>query len=70
MNDFETAATRRHEMLYATHPIHSKKDLPPKATSILIPVHEKIAQLREAIDCYQGRIDTLNAELAIYEDEQ
>ena len=70
MNDFEAAAMRRHEMVLTSHPIHSKRDLPPRPTSGLIPVHEKIAQIREAIDCYQGRIDQLNAELEIYRDEE
>ncbi|MDD3906412.1 MAG: hypothetical protein PHS46_07840 [Candidatus Omnitrophica bacterium] len=70
MNDFETVAMRRHEMLLATHPIHSKRDLPPRMTERIIPVHEKIAQLQEAVDCYQMRIDQLNAELAIYRDEE
>jgi len=70
MNDFDVAAMRRHEWVRETHPIHSKRDLPPRPTSNLVPVHEKIAQLQEAIDCYQGRIDSLQAELAIYRDEE
>ena len=70
MNDFDLEIQKRHEWLLATHPIHSRRDLPPKQTTRMIPVHEKIAQIREAIDCYQGRIDQLNAELEIYRDEE
>ena len=70
MDNFELDVMARHAMVLATHPIHNKRDLPPRPTSGLIPVHEKIAQIREAIDCYQGRIDQLNAELEIYRDEE
>jgi hypothetical protein len=70
MNDFEAAAMRRHDWVLATHPIHARRDLPPRPTQMLIPVHEKIAQIQEAIECYQGRIDQLNAELEIYRDEE
>jgi len=70
MNDFEAVAMRRHEDLMKTHPIHSKKDLPPRPTMRLIPVHEKIAQLAEARDCYQERVDWCNAEIAILEGDQ
>ena len=70
MNDFEAAAMRRHEMVLATHPIHNKRDLPPRPTSGLIPVHEKIAQLLEARDCYLERVRAINQELRIYREEQ
>jgi rubrerythrin len=40
-----------------------------KPTSIIIPVDQKMAQIQEAIDCYQGRIDSLQAEMRILRDE-
>jgi hypothetical protein len=70
MNDFEAAAMRRYEWLLETHPIHNKKDLPPRPTTRLIPVHEKIAQLLEARDCYVERVRSINNELKIYRGEQ
>ena len=70
MDDFEAAAMRRHEMVLATHPIHSKRDLPPRMTERIIPVHEKIAQLLEARDCYLERVRAINHELKIYREDQ
>jgi hypothetical protein len=40
-----------------------------KATNRLIPVDQAIAQISEAIDCYQMRINSLQAELRILRDE-
>lgn len=77
MNDFEIAAMRRHEDLMKIHPIHSKRDIPPRPTTRIIPVYEKIAMLearkdcyREARDDYQAGMDYCEAELAIYRDEE
>ncbi|MFA7164626.1 MAG: hypothetical protein WC124_02100 [Desulfoplanes sp.] len=70
MNDFDLEIQKRHEWLLATHPIHSRRDLPPKQTTRMIPVHEKIAQLKEARDCYSERIAWIDSELAIYEGDQ
>ena len=70
MNDFELDVMARHAMVLATHPIHSKRDLPPRPTSSLIPVHEKIAQLLEARDCYLERVRAINHELKIYREDQ
>lgn len=70
MNDFELDVMARHAMVLATHPIHSKRDLPPRPTSGLIPVHEKIASLLEARDCYLERVRAINHELKIYREDQ
>lgn len=66
---FEEDVARRHK-LFLDHPLIQARKNRSMTTTQLMPVPEKIAQIREAIDCYQGRIDQLYAELAIYEDEQ
>jgi rubrerythrin len=38
-------------------------------TRVLIPVEQAIAQIQEALECYEGRIATLKAELKILRDE-
>jgi len=77
MNDFDVDAIRRHEMVLATHPIHSKRDLPPRPTTRLIPAYERIAMLEaqkacyvEARDDYQDGINICDSELKILRDEQ
>ena len=47
-------------------PLMRKKIEPSK---VIIPVDQKIAQIQEAIDCYQGRITELEAEMKILRDE-
>jgi hypothetical protein len=48
------------------HPLMQKEIKP---TRVLIPVDQAIAQISEAIDCYQSRVDELQAELKILRDE-
>lgn len=47
-------------------PLMRKKIEPSK---VIIPVDQKMAQIQEAIDCYQGRINELQAEMKILRDE-
>ena len=56
----------RHAILQANHPLMGKEIKP---TRIIIPVDQKISQIQEAIDCYQGRIDSLQSEMRILRDE-
>ena len=53
-------------MLQAAHPLMNKEIKP---TRIIIPVDQKMAQIQEAIDCYQDRIAALQAEMRILRDE-
>lgn len=69
MNDFEFDVERRHQ-LFLDNPLIKQRSQQITGSRKLIPVHEKIAQIREAIDCYEERVGQLKAELAIYEDEQ
>ena len=40
-----------------------------KPTRTLVPTEQAIAQIAEAIECYQERIATLQAEMRILRDE-
>jgi prefoldin subunit 5 len=40
-----------------------------KPVRVLVPVEQAIAQIAEAIDCYQDRIAALQAEMRILRDE-
>ena len=40
-----------------------------KPTRVIVPVEQAIAQIAEAIECYQARIDSLQAEMRILRDE-
>lgn len=62
----EICVAWRFAMLQEAHPLMGKEIKP---TSIIIPVDQKMAQIQEAIDCYQGRIDALQAEMRILRDE-
>jgi rubrerythrin len=48
------------------NPLMHKKIQP---TKIIIPVDQKIAQIREAIDCYEGKLSQLYTEMKILRDE-
>ena len=39
-----------------------------KPTRVIVPVEQAIAQIAEAIECYQARIDSLQAEMRILRD--
>lgn len=52
-------------MLQAAHPLMNKEIKPTR----IIPVDQKMAQIQEAIDCYQDRIAALQAEMRILRDE-
>jgi rubrerythrin len=64
---FDEEAATRAAMVRATHPLMKNKELAP--TRKLIPVDQAIAQIREAIECYEGRLGQLYAELKILRDE-
>ena len=53
-------------MLQAAHPLMNKEIKP---TKIIVPVEQAIAQIAEAIECYQDRIAALQAEMRILRDE-
>ena len=56
----------RKVMVRSSHPLLDK---PIEAKKILLPVDQAIAQIQEARDCYQQRINQLDAELKILRDE-
>lgn len=47
-------------------PLMRKKIQP---TRVIIPMDQKIAQVQEAIDCYEGKLNQLYAEMKISRDE-
>ncbi|MCK9569003.1 hypothetical protein M0R72_08685 [Candidatus Pacearchaeota archaeon] len=47
-------------------PLMRKKIMP---TKVIIPVDQAIAQVQEAIDCYEGKLNQLYAEMKILRDE-
>lgn len=59
-------AAERKIMVRSSHPLMGKV---PQPTRTLVPVEQAIAQIEEAVECYQGRIATLQAELKILRDE-
>jgi hypothetical protein len=63
---FESEVAARKTMVINSHPLMGKK---VESKKVLIPVEQAIAQIQEAVDCYQGRIDVLRAELKILRDE-
>ena len=62
----EICVAWRYAMLQAAHPLMGKEIKPVR---VLVPVEQAIAQIAEAIDCYQARIDSLQAEMRILRDE-
>ena len=60
------AQAERHAWMLKTHPIHSKKDQEPAPKPI--PATEAIAMLREAEECYEGRLKEIRAEIGVLED--
>lgn len=61
----EICVTWRAALVQNRHPL---MNMAIKPTSVIIPVDQKMAQIQEAIDCYQGRIDALQAEMRILRD--
>lgn len=53
-------------MLQAAHPLMNKEI---KATRIIVPVEQAMAQLMEARDCYVGRIAEIDLQLKDLRDE-
>ena len=73
----DEAAAWRYNLVWDTNPLIRKKHEASKQSKKLIPVHEKIAILKEQIDTCKAvivgateNIKQLEAELAIFEDEQ
>lgn len=64
--NFDEEVAARKAMVKSSHPLMQG---PPKQATVLIPVEQAICQIEEAIDCYQGRIESLQAELKILRDE-
>ena len=62
----EVCVAWRYAILQVNHPLMNKEIKP---TRIIIPVDQKMAQIQEAIDCYQDRIAALQAEMRILRDE-
>ena len=62
----EICVAWRYAMLQAAHPLMNKEIKP---TKIIVPVEQAIAQIAEAIECYQDRIAALQAEMRILRDE-
>ena len=63
---FDEEVAARKAMVRASHPLLDKEI---EAQRILIPVDQKIAQIQEAIDCYEGKLNQLYAEMKILRDE-
>ncbi len=64
---FEDEVAARREMVRATHPLMQKDE--NRQTKIIIPVEQAIAQVQEAIECYEEKLDQLYTELKILRDE-
>ena len=60
------AQAERRAWVQRTHPIHSHKDEEPAPKPI--PATEAIAMLKEAEECYEGRLKEIRAEIAILGD--
>ena len=62
----EICVAWRYAMLQAAHPLMNKEI---KATRIIVPVEQAMAQLMEARDCYVGRIAEIDLQLKDLRDE-
>ena len=60
------AQAERKAWVQRTHPIHAHKDEEPAPKPI--PATEAIAMLREAEECYEGRLKEIRTEIAILGD--
>jgi rubrerythrin len=63
---FDEEVAARKVMVKNTHPLMGKT---PQPTRTLIPVEQAICQIQEAIDCYEGKLNQLYAEMKILRDE-
>lgn len=59
-------AAERKIMVRSSHPLMGKV---PQPTRTLVPVEQAICQIQEAIDCYEGKLNQLYAEMKILRDE-
>jgi rubrerythrin len=62
----EICVAWRSALVQNRHPLMNKTIKP---TRVIVPVEQAIAQIAEAIECYQARIDSLQAEMRILRDE-
>jgi hypothetical protein len=62
----DECVSARRDMVKATNPLLHKEIKP---TRVIVPVDQAIAQVQEAIDCYEGRLNQLYAEMKILRDE-
>lgn len=60
------AQAERKAWVMRTHPIHAHKDEEPAPRPI--PATEAIAMLREAEECYEGRLKEIRMEIEVLED--
>ena len=62
----DICVAERGVMVRSTNPLMQKKIKP---TRTIVPVDQAIAQVQEAIDCYEEKLNQLYAEMKILRDE-